>query len=175
MPSFAWSRRCASIMLLIAAPALVGGLGPRDNLDGRILAAHNRERSAAGVAPLEWNDQLAQSAAGWADHLARTGRFEHSPDDPRAKPEGENLWAGTPGYYQPEAMVGLWIAEKRDFKPGIFPHNSRSGRLEQVSHYTQVMWSRTRQVGCALSRGRREEVLVCRYSQAGNVIGQRPF
>lgn len=163
------------MLLLITAPALIGGLGPRDNFDGRILAAHNRERNAAGIAPLQWNAQLAESAASWADHLARTGRFEHSPDDPAATPEGENLWAGTRGHYQPEAMVGLWIAEKRDFKPGVFPYNSRSGRVEAVSHYTQVMWSRSRQVGCALSRGQKEEVLVCRYSRAGNVIGQRPF
>ena len=140
-----------------------------------MLAAHNRERTAAGVEPLQWDERLADSAADWADYLAATGRFEHSPDDPGAKPEGENLWAGTPARFQPEAMVGLWVAEKRHFKPGVFPDNSRSGRVEEVSHYTQLMWRRSGMVGCALRRGRGEDVLVCRYSAAGNVIGERPF
>jgi hypothetical protein len=167
-----WSRL---ILLLAAAPSLIGGLGPRDNFDARILAAHNRERNALGVTPLRWNDELARSAGAWAGHLARTGRFEHSPDESGSEPEGENLWAGTVGYYQPESMVGLWVAEKAHFRPGVFPNNSRTGRVEAVSHYTQLMWHESREVGCALGRGRDEEVLVCRYSEAGNVIGKVPF
>jgi hypothetical protein len=71
-------------------------------------------------------------------------------------------------------MVGLWAAEKRDYKPGVFPNNSRSGDVEQVGHYTQLIWSRTGQVGCASAVGKNEEVLVCRYSEAGNVYGERP-
>lgn len=170
-----WPSSSALLLLVMTAPLLMGAVGPRSNFDARILAAHNRERNAQGVIPLRWNAELARSAASWAGHLARTGRFEHSPDDPAAEPEGENLWAGTRGYYQPEAMVDLWVAEKAQFRPGTFPNNSRTGRVEAVSHYTQVMWRRTREVGCALDRGRNEEVLVCRYSQAGNVIGELPF
>jgi hypothetical protein len=79
------------------------------------------------------------------------------------------------GYYQPEAMVGLWVSEKSDFKPGVFPNNSRAGDVEKVGHYTQLIWAQTRQVGCALERGREEDFLVCRYSAAGNVMGERPI
>lgn len=169
-------RRIAGrVALLLAAPILLGSLGPRDRFEERLLAAHNRERVAAGLAPLRWNPQLANAAGGWARQLAASGRFEHSPDEPHSRPQGENLWAGTAGYFQPEAMVGLWIAEKRNFKPGTFPDNSRTGRVEAVSHYTQLMWRRTDQVGCAIRRGRAEEVLVCRYSEAGNVLGEKPF
>ena len=129
-----------------------------------------------GAAPLKWDPVLARSARDWARHLARTGRFEHSPDSPWwSDPEGENLWAGTVGYYQAESMVGLWAAEKRDYKAGVFPNNSRSGRVENVSHYTQLVWSSTGAVGCALEQGAEEDVLVCRYSQAGNVLGERPI
>jgi cysteine-rich secretory family protein len=175
MPSSARSRQLAAILLLLAAPALNGALGPHTNFDSRILAAHNRERSAADLSLLRWDADLAQSAAAWARHLARTGRFEHSPDHPGEEIQGENLWAGTPGHYQPESMVGLWISEKRHFRPGVFPYNSRSGQVQDVSHYTQVMWRRSRAVGCALSRGRSEDVLVCRYKQAGNIVGEVPF
>ena len=72
-------------------------------------------------------------------------------------------------------MVGMWIAEKSNYKAGIFPANSRTGRLEDVGHYTQLMWRDTRKVGCAVVGGRSEEYMVCRYSNGGNVIGERPF
>ena len=168
-------RLVNALALLCVAPMLAGGLGPRQNFDQRILAAHNRERDALGVDSLTWSAGLAKDAAAWARHLAATGRFEHSTDDPGSEPQGENLWAGTVGYYQPENMVGLWVDEKRDYKPGIFPNNSRSGSVDAVGHYTQLIWRRTQQVGCALARGRDEDVLVCRYSTAGNVLGERPI
>lgn len=169
-------RRLASAAaLLCATPALLGGLGPRQNFEERLLAAHNRERDAIGVDQLKWDPVLERSAREWAIYLARTGKFEHSPDDPwYSDPEGENLWAGTVGYYQPESMVGLWAAEKKNFKRGVFPNNSRTGRVENVGHYTQLIWGRTGAVGCALEKGRDEDFLVCRYSRAGNVLGQRP-
>jgi hypothetical protein len=163
------------LLLLLCVPALIGGLGPRMQFDDRVLAAHNRERTSAGLRPLAWDAALAEDAAGWADQLARTDRFEHSPDAPDAEPQGENLWAGTPRWFQPEAMVGLWIAEKQAYRPGVFPNNSRSGRVEDVSHYTQVMWRSSIAVGCSLREGRKEEVLVCRYRSAGNVVGEIPF
>lgn len=165
----------AVLALSFVTPFAMGAQGPRDNLDGRLLAAHNRERAELGLAPMRWNPELAASAKSWARHLALTSRFEHSPDDPKSEPEGENLWAGTAGYYQPESMVGLWIDEKDDFKPGIFPNNSRSGDIERVGHYTQLVWAQTEEVGCAVQRGRAEDVLVCRYKSAGNVVGKSPF
>jgi hypothetical protein len=171
------SRRVASALaVLLVTPALISGVGPRQNFEERLLAAHNRERDAMGAAPLKWDPVLARSARDWAEYLAHSGKFEHSPDSPwYSDPEGENLWAGTVGYYQPESMVGLWKAEKRDFRPGVFPNNSRDGRVENVSHYTQLIWARTGSVGCALVPGKKEDVLVCRYTQAGNVLGERPI
>ncbi len=164
----------ATTALAMAAPLLIGTIGPRTNLNDRLLAAHNWERSAAGLPKLQWNEQLAADARAWADTLGRTGRFEHAPRK-RGAPQGENLWAGTRGYYSPEAMVGLWIAEKRNFRPGRFPNNSRTGRVADVGHYTQLMWRSSQQVGCAVATGAAEDVLVCRYSTPGNILGQTPF
>ena len=72
-------------------------------------------------------------------------------------------------------MVGLWVAEKRQFRPGVFPANSTTGDVEQVGHYTQLMWRRSTAVGCAVAQSRSEDVLVCRYSTAGNVVGEKPY
>jgi hypothetical protein len=142
--------------------------------DQRVLAAHNRERSALGLIPLSWNPALARAARRWADHLAMTGRFEHAPENYTA-PEGENLWAGSRGYFTPEAMVNAWIREKRFFRPGTFPDNSTTGRVEDVGHYTQLIWRATTEVGCAEAAGASEDILVCRYAEAGNYRGEQPL
>ena len=162
------------LALVASAPALIGATDLTANFEMRVLAAHNRERLALGVGPLRWDPALAIDARRWANHLSASGRFEHAPEDPR-EPAGENLWAGTRGYYALEAMVDGWVREKRFFRPGTFPNNSTTGRIADVGHYTQLVWRDTHQVGCAMARGTREDVLVCRYSDAGNYFGERPF
>lgn len=162
------------LALVASTPALIGANNLTGNFEARVLAAHNRERSALGVGPLHWDSALARDARVWAQHLSATGRFEHAPENSR-DPEGENLWAGTRGYYPLEAMVNGWVREKRFFRLGTFPNNSTTGRIADVGHYTQLVWRGTRQVGCALATGTREDVLVCRYSDAGNYFGEHPF
>lgn len=169
-------RAGAIAALALSSPLLQGGTDFASNLDSRLLAAHNRERASLGIQPLTWNEGLARDAAAWGRYLSRLGYLKHSPDNPNdPDPQGENLWAGTRGYYTPENMVGLWVSEKRFFKAGIFPDNSRTARLEDIAHYTQVMWRSSTDVGCAVVRGRYDDFLVCRYSEGGNVLGERPF
>ena len=170
-------KRLISVaMLALAIPLTTGATGRINNLDDRVLAAHNRERAKLDIPALDWDPALAADARIWGDHLARLGRLEHYPDNPAdPDPEGENLWAGTRGYYSAESMVGLWIAERKNFKPGLFPNNTVTGNLEDVGHYTQLMWRSSHAVGCALIRGRYDEFLVCRYSEGGNVMGETPF
>lgn len=172
------SRRTRGWLLRIGAvacaPLLLGSTSLTSNFDARVLAAHNRERSSLGVEPLNWNPTLARSAQAWADRLAADNAFEHAPENV-ADPQGENLWAGTKRHFSIERMVDGWVREKQHFKPGRFPDNSTTGRVEDIGHYTQLMWRQTRQVGCAMATGAREDVLVCRYAEAGNYRGEVPF
>jgi hypothetical protein len=174
---YAIARIGTALLLGIAAPLIQGSLGATANLDARLLAAHNRERATVGVPALGWDSQLAVGAAQWGRYLASTGAFDHSPEalGEADEPVGENLFMGTKGYYGPEAMVASWIEEKRHFRPGTFPDNGRTGSFEDVGHYTQVMWRATGRVGCAVIASADDDVLVCRYAQAGNVEGERPF
>jgi len=71
-------------------------------------------------------------------------------------------------------MVAAWIREKQFFRPGVFPDNSTTGRVEDVGHYTQVIWRATTEVGCAETTSADEDILVCRYTEAGNYRGERP-
>jgi len=168
-----WKARIKACAVVLIAPFVMGTMPPM-SFDQRILAAHNRERLDRGLEPLSWNPALAQSAQHWADYLASTGRFEHAPEN-RAAPEGENLWAGTKDYFAPEAMVDAWIREKRFFRAGLFPDNSITGKVEDIGHYTQIVWRATTDVGCAQAVGASEDILVCRYAEAGNYRGERPF
>jgi len=171
-----WAKVGAALALSACSPLLLGAINQTANLEDRLLAAHNRERDLLGIAPLTWNEGLARDAAAWGEYLTRIGYLVHYPDNPEdPDPQGENLWAGTRGYYSPEDMVGLWVAEKKHFKPGIFPDNSDTRRLEDIAHYTQVMWRTSTDVGCAVVHGRYDDFLVCRYSEGGNVLGERPF
>uniref|UniRef100_UPI0035CB1093 CAP domain-containing protein n=1 Tax=uncultured Sphingomonas sp. TaxID=158754 RepID=UPI0035CB1093 len=160
--------------MLAVSPFLLGATSTGASFESTILMVHNRERVIFGVNSLHWNPELAKSAQIWADHLAATGLFEHAPELP-SNPQGENLWAGTKGFYRTEQRVNAWIREKRYFKPGTFPNNSTTGNVEDVGHYTQVMWRDTQEVGCAQATGAREDILVCRYTNAGNYVGEKAF
>jgi Cysteine-rich secretory protein family len=154
---------------LLCAILCLGAAPP--SVTDRLLSAHNAARRDVGVSPLRWNVSLARDAQLWAARLAKSGAFEHAPQ----KDQGENLWAGTRARYSPEEMVDAWVDEKRDFKPGRFPNVTKAGDVQDVGHYTQLIWHRTTDVGCAIATGIEDDVLVCRYSPPGNWEGQDPL
>lgn len=156
------------IALLLAAPASAGE-GSAE-MDTRTLAAHNAARSAVGVPPLRWNAGLAEAARAWAEELAKRGKLQHS-DRMTRKGISESLWLGSTRQASPEAMVGGFVSESRYFRPGAFPHVSRTGNWLDVSHYTQIIWPDTREVGCATATTSGKTVLVCRYFPKGNQDG----
>ena len=178
MPGFSFlsgkHTRMAKFAILAAAlgilPASQTRLGDFEN---RMVAVHNAERARKGAPAMEWDAELALDAQSYADHLSRTGKFEHVASFDDGEVQGENLWRGPANAYGPERMVRLWVEEKQHFTRGRFPHNAVTGNVADVSHFTQMIWRRTQRVGCAVASDGVTEVLVCRYSQPGNVIGQR--
>lgn len=136
-----------------------------------MVAGHNQARSAYGAAPLAWDKELAHDAAVYARRLARTGTFEHDPQQGRRPPQGENLWMGTRTAYSYAQMIGHLVGERRFYRPGRFPDVSKTGEWSHVAHYTQIIWPTSRRVGCATASNRSHDYLVCRYSPAGNIVG----
>ena len=141
------------------------------NVAATILEQHNRERARFGLARLSWSGKLAREAQVWADELARSNTMRHSTRAQRGG-AGENLWAGSAGYYSPAQMIDGFLQERRMFRAGNFPDVSTTGQWSDVGHYTQIIWPQTREVGCAIARGQGNDFLVCRYMPAGNVYGQ---
>jgi len=168
-----WALNAALCALTAASSAAQAQPG-LDPFLQRLLAAHNRERAAVGVPPLTWDPILAASARSYGPTLEAIGRLQHSP---RASRPGqrENLWMGSKGYFTPEQMIGSWSAEKRFYRPGLFPGVSTTGNWIDVAHYTQMVWRTTTRVGCGIYRGVRMDWLICRYSPPGNIDNKPVF
>lgn len=158
----------SAISLALVTPAAAQ---PLDPISVRLLAAQNAERARVGVPPLAWDPALAESAASYGPVLAALGRLQHSPRDTRPG-QRENLWMGTRGAFSPEQIVATWTAERRFFRPGIFPDVSTTGNWLDVSHYTTLIWPTTARVGCAIHRTPDWDFLICRYSPPGNIDGR---
>lgn len=140
----------------------------------RLLDAQNAERVRLGLKPLAWSAKLADHARKWAQTLATSDMFEHSPVGADGG-EGENLWFGSKGDYSPEEMIAFFVEEGKQFKRGTFPDVSTTGNWQDVGHYTQLMWHDTREVGCTIVSNARRDFLVCRYWPAGNTVGKPVF
>lgn len=162
----------ASVAIAATPTISARDAAPGNRFAAELLDAHNAERDRFGTPRLRWSDKLAREAQGWARQLAREGRMRHASQQER-QGAGENLWMGSAGAYSAQSMVGAFAAEKRHFRPGTFPHVSRTGNWRDVGHFTQVVWHQTQQVGCAVARNRRDDFLVCRYWPAGNTYGQK--
>ncbi|KAL6305786.1 CAP domain-containing protein [Sparassis latifolia] len=127
------------------------------------LSLHNSYRAEYGAAPLTWSTDLQASAESWAQGC----QFRHS--DGALGPVGENLAAGT-GSFSPLAAVNLFISDASQYDP-LNP---------TFSHFTQVVWKSTTQLGCAVascdsifdpSFGQ-ATYHVCLYNPVGNVVGE---
>lgn len=130
-----------------------------------MLMAHNEVRKRAEVPPLAWSNHLAAVAQDWADHLLSQGQFYHRP-----RPVyGENLLEINGSRALAAEVVAIWAGEASNYSYGS---NTCRG---MCGHYTQLVWSSTHEVGCAVAHDAGREVWVCNYNPPGNWVGERPY
>jgi uncharacterized protein YkwD len=134
----------------------------------QILQMHNDARAAASssIPALTWDSSLADAAQGWANTLAPVtdnGFFLcHSSS------AGENIALAS----TVQSGVQGWLDEKSSYS---YPTAISYDNYTSFGHYTQMIWKNTTSIGCGKASAGRNFVLVCRYSPAGNVIGQTPY
>jgi len=142
-----------------------------------ITELHNVERRKVGVPDLTWDPALAAIAQAWAskctDNDAPIGLVDHNPNRGVGYQGsvGENIF-GSSATASAQQAVGSWVAELSSYD---YAKNTCS---RVCGHYTQVVWKTTTKVGCAVYKCaglKYGGTLVCNYSPAGNVTGQRPY
>lgn len=138
----------------------------------QLLAAQNKYRTELGETALVWSDRLAETAQSWAEHLANE---VHAMRHSGAIATGENIATWPAGRATLSRLVKLWGDEKQYFVDAVFPDVSRTGDWKVVSHYSQLVWRKTTEVGCGFATGGGQDYLVCQYNPTGNFIGDKPF
>ncbi|KAF5357372.1 hypothetical protein D9758_005861 [Tetrapyrgos nigripes] len=149
--SFALSAHGAALTTRNASPAE----------QARYLQLHNTLRAQYKAPNLIWNDTLATYAQNYVNKCT----WAHS-----GGPYGENLAAGYGNGYNINAAFQSWANENSTYN-----YNTNN---PTPSHFTQVVWASTQQLGCAAAtcnlaifNGALDLYIVCEYYPAGNVIG----
>lgn len=131
---------------------------------------HNYHRRIQGAPDMRWSEQLAKNAQVWANYLAKSKIVSHS----KMNNYGENIAWTTGKLYTPTKVVDLWADEKQYYHGQEIDYTTVPG--EEYGHYTQVIWSKSIYVGCAVAHtaDRISFYYVCQYIKRGNNMGEKP-
>ncbi|XP_021893181.1 pathogenesis-related protein PR-1-like [Carica papaya] len=134
----------------------------------QFLGPQNAARYALKMRPLAWDAKLAYYAQQYANRRRYDCALRHSDG-----PYGENIFWGSGTGWTPAEAATAWVAEKKWYSHWS---NSCAGG-QQCGHYTQIVWSKTRRIGCARVTcvGGRGVFMTCNYDPPGNYIGERPY
>ena len=136
----------------------------------QMLDLHNQERESLGLEPLQWSDELAEGAQKWAANMAFRNQASHS-----GSGHGENIWFGPNGSATVEEMFAMWLNEKANFIADQPVPENCTVAWENCGHYSQIVWSQSSQIGCAMAVSVDTDYVVCRYDPAGNVAGLKAY
>jgi len=135
----------------------------------KFVERHNYYRKKVGVPPVEWSDELAVYADGWAKRLAQRCQLQHR----KTHKYGENICKYPSGGNEYK-VVDLWASEEQ-----YFNHKKRTYRLkggEKYGHYSQIIWAKTTKIGAAVRMCKDgSQIWVCNYDPPGNYIDAKVY
>jgi len=159
----------------LAVNSCVGETVRQATVDGHndIRRQEAKGEHGSNLYELVWDSDLAHTAQTWANKC----NFEHQ----HIHGQGENIYYAAPyhhddAYYIHRALTS-WMREKSQNSDGSFDccHSSYT-----CCHYTQIVASRTKKIGCAVAHcnelhrsghviSHNAAYVVCDYSPMGNV------
>ncbi|XP_051909231.1 cysteine-rich venom protein-like isoform X1 [Hippocampus zosterae] len=131
----------------------------------------NVKPTASNMLKMSWNKEAAANAQRWAN----TCSMKHSPASSRVISTsgcGENLYMASYKNSWSNAIQS-WYDEVNDWRYGV---GSINGRV--VGHFTQIVWYRSNQIGCAMAycpNSRYKYFYVCHYCPPGNYQFTHPY
>jgi uncharacterized protein YkwD len=161
-----------------------GGPGVTGEMKKKVLDLHEKYRKQEGASNMQsfvWNDKLARLAQDWSDRC-NWGHRTHDTfqaSDYGFKSVGENIWAFSDHSRTiPDQPIEDWYNEKN-----YYNFDSMQCSKEPCGHYTAVVWSSTREIGCGYTEcptlngaGFNNGVyFVCNYGPGGNNYGVQPY
>ncbi|KAI8486138.1 Peptidase inhibitor 16 [Branchiostoma belcheri] len=134
-----------------------------------ILYEHNEFRksvqpTAADMEYMVWNEKLAAIAQDWADQCVYTQNIRR---EERFK-----------GPYRAGEETKRWFEEGQKYS-----YTTDTCTDKRCGHYTQVVWAKSREIGCGVKKcdilqglgWRNSYVIVCDYSPRGNRAYLKPY
>ncbi|KAF6138555.1 hypothetical protein GIB67_022589 [Kingdonia uniflora] len=120
------------------------------------------------MSPLVWDSSLARYAEMYANQRRWDCELKHSNG-----PYGENIFWGSGNNWSAAQAATDWVWEGHWYN---YWRNSCS-EGQQCGHYTQIVWRKTRAIGCAkvVCFGGKGVFMTCNYDPPGNYIGERPY
>ncbi|XP_076083248.1 Golgi-associated plant pathogenesis-related protein 1-like [Mytilus galloprovincialis] len=136
------------------------------------VKAHNEFRDMHGSPHITHAQDLTDYSQKWAEHLANTGKFDHSKCDLKGESIGENLaMMGGSGLSNKRAReyVKMWYDEIKDYH--YYGSNPDMDQFMKFGHFTQLVWKEAKQIGVGMAIAKGQCVVVCNYRPAGNMMG----
>ena len=128
------------------------------------LDLHNRLRDKHGAPRLVWSAELATLAQQYAQLLLQNQTFQHGMlIDTHGKRMGQNLAWGTSPTWHVDDAVHAWYDEGKKY------NYSTTSFDPSTSHFTQLVWKSTTDVGIGVATNGTKTIVVANYSPPGNV------
>ncbi|XP_078603774.1 uncharacterized protein LOC144877632 isoform X2 [Branchiostoma floridae x Branchiostoma japonicum] len=144
-----------------------------------ILRHHNFLRrnappSPANMLPLVWNEELADQAHEWALNCTIEHGYPERPNTTYGTAVGQNIWLSSLAHINLTEVIQSWYDEIDFYNWEQTKCNPPPNGM--CTHYTQVVWASTTDVGCSYYHcPNGHAVVVCNYGPRGNLANTRPY
>ncbi|GIY39364.1 golgi-associated plant pathogenesis-related protein 1 [Caerostris darwini] len=144
-----------------------------DDFAQECLRSHNHYRAQHGCLPLHLSHSVSAISQEWANKISAEDHFHHS-NHPQY---GENLFVTYMSNSSLPSVTGQQVVESWYSEQTYYPFHDHVTRdvISKAGHFTQLIWSSSRElgVGRAVSRNNRVYV-VANYYPAGNILRKFP-